>query len=114
MEHRWGERIAFDCPVQILLQDGGCGDGWVRNASISGALIDTSLNLQNYAAVSVRLDTGKGARRRTVELPACVARAGSGYIAVEWRDMAASTLIALLGEAGSEHASMQGGEPAFG
>ena len=37
MEHRWGERVPFDCAVRLQLQDGSGVEGRMRNASISGA-----------------------------------------------------------------------------
>ena len=100
MEHRWGERVELGCPAQLLLPDGSHVNGHIRDASISGALIDADERLPVYATLSVRLVTGEGLRRRVVELPACVVRVTREGVAVEWRDMAVPTLIDLLREAG--------------
>ncbi len=97
MEHRWGERVPLDCPTQLVLVDGTLVEGRVRNASISGALIETAQRVPVYTPLSVRLLT---AGRRNLELPACVVRVAREGVAVEWRDMAVPTLVALLREAG--------------
>lgn len=112
MEHRWGERVEFDCPALLELPDGARGQGQVRNASISGAWIETTMKLPAYTAATVILALGPG--RRTIELPACVVRAGRGGIGVEWRDMGVPTLIALLREAGGDEARLCGRDRAFG
>jgi hypothetical protein len=101
MEHRWGERVALDCLARLVLGDGSGPEGRVRNASISGAWIDTVTALPIYTPLNVRMSAGMGLRRRTVELPACVARTGPGGVAVEWRDMGEATLVDLLQQAGA-------------
>ena len=113
MEHRWGQRVPFDCAVRLLLQDGTSVEGEVRNASLSGALIDTGAKLPTYTPLSVVLMSGQGSRRRTIELPACVVRIARGCIGVEWRDMAVPTLVALLREAAGPSASLSSHDHAF-
>ena len=98
MEHRWGERVALDCPVRLELRDGSGVEGRLRNASISGAWIETGERLPWYAMVNVIVAAGTGPRRRTIELPASVVRMARDGIAVEWRDMAVPTLISLMRE----------------
>jgi hypothetical protein len=106
MEHRWGERVPLDCPASLLLPDGSRVNGRMRNASISGALIDADERLPVYTTLNVRLATGEGPRRRMIELSACVVRVTRSGLAVEWRDMAEPTLIALLREAGGSAATL--------
>ena len=88
MEHRWGERIALDCPACLDLPDGTRAAGRIRNASISGALIDTEVRLPVNATLDILFGD--------LELPACVVRTTRDGLAVEWRDMAEPPLIALL------------------
>ena len=102
MEHRWGERVTLECPARLVLGDGSGTLGRIRNASISGAWIDTVTKLPMYTTLNVLVSAGVGLRRRTVELPACVVRTGPGGIAVEWRDMGVPTLVGLLHEAGAD------------
>lgn len=98
MEHRWGERVALDCPAVLVLPDGSLMEGRMLNASISGALIETQDRIPVYTTLGVRLQTPGAAGRRTLELPACLVRVAREGVAVEWRDMAVSTLVALLRE----------------
>jgi len=114
MEHRWGVRIDLDCAVRLLSHDGPVGEGRLRNASISGALIATRVRLAPLTPLNVVLVTGRGAQRRTVELPACVARLDREGFAVEWRDMAVPTLVALLREAGATDGTLAARDRAFG
>jgi hypothetical protein len=114
MEHRWGVRVDLDCTARLMLHDGPVGDGRLRNASISGALISTPVRLAPLTPLTVVLVTGRGARRRTLELPACVARIDREGIAVEWRDMAVPTLVELLREAGATDQVLQARDRVFG
>lgn len=114
MEHRWGVRVDLDCPARLVLHDGPVGVGQVRNASISGALIATACRLAPLTPLHVVLTAGRGERRRTIELPACVTRLDRTGFAVEWRDMATPTLVALLREAGTADDSLLGRDRAFG
>ena len=114
MEHRWGERVSLDCPALLVLRDDSIAEGQVRNASISGAWIDTDGSLPVYTSVTVIVPAGAGVRRRAIELPACVVRTASGGVAVEWRDMGVPTLVSLLHEAGADRASLQTRDHAFG
>lgn len=98
MEHRWGERVALDCPVRLELHDGSGIEGRLRNASISGALIETGARVPAYALLNVIVPADTGVRRRAIELPACVVRLAPEGVAVEWRDMAVPTLVSLLRE----------------
>ena len=100
MEHRWGERVTLDLQARLLLQDGTCVDGVVRNASISGALIETAQPIPVSTPLNVSLAAAERTDGRTLDLPACVVRVANKGVAVEWRDMAVPTLVALLREAG--------------
>jgi hypothetical protein len=114
MEHRWGVRIDLDCAARLVLHDGPVGEGQLRNASISGALIATPLRLAPLTPLNVVLTTGRGEKRRTVELPACVARLDPEGFAVEWRDMAVPTLMELLRAAGGTEDTLMARDHAFG
>ena len=114
MEHRWGVRVDIDCAARLMLHDGAVGEGRLRNASISGALIATPVRLAPLTPLNVVLTTGRGAQRRTLELPACVARVDREGFAVEWRDMAVPTLVELLREAGAASHTLQARDRVFG
>jgi len=114
MEHRWGERVSLDCPALLMLRDDSIAEGQVRNASISGAWVETDARMPVYTALTVIVPAGAGVRRRAIELPACVVRTAPGGVAVEWRDMGVPTLISLLHEAGADKAVLHMRDHAFG
>jgi hypothetical protein len=96
MEHRWGQRITFEVPVTVAVAGRVLGRGILRNASISGALIETSLELPVFSNLVVSLvPIGDGASP-ACNLEASVVRCAPGRIAVEWRDMACASIVALL------------------
>lgn len=101
MEHRWGERLSTTIPVRLRCvqsPDSGCRCvGCVTNVSVTGALIRTELGIRPAAHIAVEsLSPALGLQGR--ELHACVIRAGSGEMAVEWMDLASTGVGALLTE----------------
>jgi hypothetical protein len=99
-EVRFGERVALRLPV-TLAGNGLAGGGILRDISISGALIETGLELPVFTNLVVSLPAqGESAPPRN--LAACVVRRSVAGIGIEWRDMACPTLMALLHEAGSD------------
>lgn len=93
---RFGERVPFELPVRLCADGRTLGRGIIRNASLSGALIETALELPQHTNLVVTLTIpGKGAPAPR-ELVACVARVDPAGIAVEWRDMASVDVTDLL------------------
>ncbi len=90
MEHRWGVRVSIDAPVRLTSDGDAEAYGLVRNASISGALIETPLALPVLSNLTVQF--------RNFELAACVTRSEPGRLGVEWRDMGCQRLVELLHE----------------
>ena len=117
MEHRWGQRVSVDLPVHLdsagLDSAGLGGVGKLRDISISGGFIETALAMPAYTNLGVVFLVGSGAAQRAVDLPACVTRVARDGFAVEWRDMACPTLLALLREAGAQFAHMTARDRAF-
>jgi len=88
-EHRWGQRVTIEIPVRLAVGGRKLGRGALRNASISGALIETALELPVFSNLVVSIpDVG--------DLEASIVRCEPGRFAVEWRDMACSSIVALL------------------
>lgn len=79
-------------------QDSGCRClGYLENVSVSGALIRTELGIHPSARIVVEtLTPALGVASR--ELSACVVRAGSGELALEWMDLASTGVLAVLTE----------------
>jgi len=98
-EQRWGQRVALSTPVDI-----GSGrilaHGVLRNASLSGALVETALDLPVFSHLVVRWQPPGTTVPQ--DLAACVVRRTDTGFAVEWRDMACEPLLALLRSAGAE------------
>jgi PilZ domain-containing protein len=96
MEHRWGQRITFEVPVKLAVGGRTLGRGVLRNASISGALIETPLELPVFSNLEVSMPATGDRSFRECDLAASVVRCEPGRLAVEWRDMACPSIVALL------------------
>jgi hypothetical protein len=96
MEHRWGQRVTVEMPVRLDLGGRTLGRGTLRNVSISGAFIETSLELPIFTNLVVALPTMSGLVPGSHELTASVVRRVPAGLAVEWRDMACRPLVQLL------------------
>jgi len=96
MEHRWGQRVTLEIPVTLAVAGRTLGRGVVRNASISGALIETALELPVFSNLVVSLPSHGENSPRTADLHACLVRRAPAGFAVEWRDMACPAIVALL------------------
>jgi hypothetical protein len=95
MEHRWGNRIACHARVRLSCGAAQAGEGLIRNVSISGAFIETSLPLSPSAILQVTIRRTDGAAETT--LPACVVRKEADGVAVEFSEALAGPLCPLLG-----------------
>jgi hypothetical protein len=100
-EHRWGERVALPIPVK-LTAGGTLAPGVLRDLSVSGAFIETTAPLTVFTNLVVSVQMRDEALGAPPDLAACVVRCEPTGVAVEWRDMACDTVIALLGKAGAE------------
>jgi len=96
MEHRWGQRVTLEVPVSLAVGGRVLGRGVLRNASMSGALIDTSLELSLFTNLVVALPAVNESKAGPRELAACVVRRAHGGFAVEWRDMGCPAIVTLL------------------
>lgn len=91
MEHRWGTRIELDAPAEITTLDGLNGTGVVRNASLSGALAETSFRPALLSRIAV-----KPAARGGEWLEGCVVRVEGHTVAIEWLDPPLHAVAVLL------------------
>ena len=113
MEHRWGQRVTLEVPVRLYVDGRALGRGVLRNASISGALIETSLELRPFTNLVVTMPTMSEATAGSHELAACVVRSEPGRLAVEWRDMACPAIVTLLERITGQRAAELREDPAF-
>lgn len=98
MEHRWGQRVALEVPVRLEVGGRSLGRGVLRNASISGALIETALELPVFSNLVVSIPA-------VGDLPASIVRCAPASFAIEWRDMASPSIVALLERVTGQRAS---------
>ena len=96
MEHRWGQRVTLEVPVRLYLDDAALGRGLLRNVSVSGALIETSLEIPVFSNIVVALPARSETGPQIHELAANVVRRLTAGIAVEWRDMACPAVVTLM------------------
>lgn len=91
MEHRWGTRVELDVPAELQAADGRSAKGLVRNASVSGAFVETGTRLPLLSRLTVNLlwRGGEG-------LDACVVRVEDRGMALEWLDPGSRLVPTLL------------------
>lgn len=95
-ERRWGPRIEVDFPVRLELARGRSAPARMRNASISGALIECSVELPAFSQVRVEILVEAAGLAGPIQLPARVVRAEHPRFGVEWRDLAPQAYAYLL------------------
>src|SRR5215470_13574070 len=86
MERRWGIRIDVDLPVRLELADGRRAPGRMRNASISGALIECAVELPTFTILGVEILGGAEFAPARAPIAARVVRAEHPCLAVAWRN----------------------------
>jgi hypothetical protein len=91
MEHRWGTRVELDVPAELLTPEGLSADAALKNASLSGAFVETSAKLPPLSRVSVNLPAPVNEW-----LDACVVRVERRGLALEWLDPGSRLVPALL------------------
>jgi hypothetical protein len=95
-ERRWGARVEVDLPVRLELSRGRNVAGRMRNASVSGALIECPLELPVFTPLRVEILATPNRVPEPILLAARVVRAEHPHFGVEWRDFEPKSLIPLL------------------
>jgi len=97
MEHRCGIRHCTAIAVVITAASGAIGKGVMRQLSISGALIQSSLPLRPDSMVMVRLSPiGRHRSTARVGLRGQIVRRTAAGFAIEWLDFAPDAVRALI------------------
>jgi hypothetical protein len=95
MEHRWGTRVDLHVPAELRTAAGTSdrcsAEGIVRNASVSGAFVETGSTLPLLTRIFVSLPNRGGEG-----LDACVVRIDDRGLGVEWLDPGSRMVPALL------------------
>jgi hypothetical protein len=96
MEHRWGERIVVDIPVQVSVPPLVIGTGRIINISISGAWISGRFDLPPLARAFIVFDFSVGGVREALPIACFVARVRAEGMGVEWRELAPQIVSDLM------------------
>jgi len=95
MEHRWGERQQVNRPVQIRTRGGLVGQGNVRDLSVSGAFVATSLPVALFSCVQLQFRAQQDGACKTASLEGDVVRTDVDGFGIEWRHFGAKEILAL-------------------
>jgi len=93
---RFGRRVFLDLAVGLSADGQKQARGVIRNVSISGAFVETALDLPLHTNLVVTLAIQTPGPAATHALNACVVRVDPAGFGIEWRDMACVDVIVLL------------------
>jgi hypothetical protein len=91
MEHRWGTRVDLFTPAAVVTPSGRSFKALVRNASLSGAFVETFVRLVPLSRIVL-----KPAVPGADWMEACVVRNEPRGVGVEWLEPALRSVSALL------------------
>ena len=94
-ERRWGVRLEVDLPVRIEAVEGRATSARMRNASVSGALIECAAEFPVFTPLRVEIQPFDRSRE-PVQLTARVVRAEHPWLGVEWREFEPQPIAELL------------------
>jgi hypothetical protein len=95
MEHRWGERIRMNLPVQVSADEVAGIRGCIRNLSLSGALLRMNSDLRLHALIEVSVELPQPSQPPAL-LFALVSRKRAGDVGIEWCEFAPTLVKDLL------------------
>jgi hypothetical protein len=95
MEHRWGQRAPCGSRVRLPTGAGICGAGRLRDVSMSGAFLETALELPLFGRVTVAVVRGDPGHE--IEAIGSVVRKEPGGVGIEWCETLPGSICALLG-----------------
>jgi hypothetical protein len=93
-EHRWGERIRVDLPVDVLEEGRVEAGGHLKNLSLSGALLQSGVDLRLHALIGVRIAGNSSAGSYVIK--ARVSRKPTQCVGIEWCEFAPPVVKDLL------------------
>ncbi len=96
MEHRWGTRHPLNVAVRLDARPHLLAFARLRNASASGAYLETAVALPLMTRVHVELEWQNLRRGEPHRIAACVIRTDREGVALEWCDFAPMPILALI------------------
>ena len=94
MEHRFGQRLRCGTAVQLSAGAGLAGPGRLVNVSLSGAYLETPLDLPLFATVEISKAVD---RDGAVNRLASVVRKDRGGVGVEWCETPTRSICEIFG-----------------
>jgi PilZ domain len=94
-EHRWGERVKVNIPIQVSAQPLAGIDGCMKKLSLSGALLKADVDLRLHSLVEVSISLPTPSQHAAVVI-AHVSRKFKDDVGVEWCEFAPSVVKDLL------------------
>jgi hypothetical protein len=92
VEHRWGERLPVRARVALRVQGGLRGIGYIRDISISGALVVTGVRAPFMSFVRVSVPDNNS----SITIEGQVVRYTHNGFAVEWCELAPEVVRSLV------------------
>ena len=96
MEHRWGERVRVDLPVQITSHPFSVKHGRLTTLSVSGASIRADFDLRLLSRIQVVIDVPHKVRSAAQSIDAYVTRMSKTTIGIEWCEFSPPAIGELL------------------
>jgi hypothetical protein len=96
MEHRFGHRVSTQVRVRIGVSPQSFSTGHIRNLSVSGAFVQTSVRPAPTGSVRVCFDERHSHGSLKFELDAYLVRSTPDGLGLEWAESESAILLALL------------------
>lgn len=96
MEHRFGQRVSTQVQVRIGVSPQSFSTGHLRNLSVSGAFVQTSVRPAPMGRVKVYFDEQHSRGSLKFELDAYLVRSTPDGLGLEWAESESAILLALL------------------
>src|ERR1700732_2267593 len=96
MEHRFGHRVSTQVRVRIGVSPQSFSTGHIRNLSVSGAFVQTSVRPAPMGSVRVCFDERHSHGSLKFELDAYLVRSPPDGLGIEWAENESAILLALL------------------
>jgi PilZ domain len=94
-ESRWGDRTSVNIPVQMSTASVWVSVGYMKNLSLSGALVNSDIDLGLHSLIDVSIHMPEPSQR-TQAVKAYVSRRTKEGIGLEWCEYAPAVVKDLL------------------
>ncbi len=92
---RWGDRVRVNIPVRVSASALSSAEGYIKNLSLSGALVKADVHLGLHALIQLSIDM-PAPMQRAASITAYVSRKTQEGIGVEWCQFGPTAVKDLL------------------